>query len=390
MAGGVVVVGAGVFGATVARHLAEAGERVTLVDREGVGSGASRLGAGVVSHLAWHPLNVRLIAESARRFEALTKAPEGPEPFVFSRTGSATLVAPHQVARLRELADVQRGAGARVDLVPPEQLPRVPGLASARVDDVALAAVCPEDGWGHPARYTHDTARLAERAGARIRKGRVDGIRLEEGRVRGVLVDGAPLDAAQVVVTGGTWSAAVLTRSGLPVPVRAYRTQAARFRLEGDAAREPLAVMHDGIQGFYLRPDTGDATLLAGNGTTTHPENPELFKREADDAFRDLTRRRLRWRFPRIGGLTEVGAWAGLDAATPDRHPLAGPDPRAEGLHLLVGGNGFGFMRSAALGACVAALALGRAPPVDIAPFAPARFQGREGDPFAIAEGFTL
>lgn len=390
MRDGTIVVGAGVFGASVARALAEAGERVLLVDREGPGTGTSRLGAGIVSHLAWHPLNVRLIAESARAFEALTREAQGPGDFAFTRTGSATLVAADKVERLRELAALQRAAGARVDLVAPDRLAALPGLSRIRTDDVAAAACCPDDGWGAPPLYAQAAAARAEGAGATVRRGRIDGLRIEAGAVRGILLDGAPLAASRVVVTGGIWSAGLLAACGLPIPVRAYRTQAARWRLQGDAAAEPPAILHDAILGFYLRPDAAPGTLLAGNGTTTRPEDPLAFKREADDAFLALTRKRLRWRFPALTGLEVLGAWAGLDSGTPDRHPLAGPDPRAAGLHLLVGGNGFGFMRAPALGAAVAARVLGEKPAIDLTPFAPARFQGREAEPFTLAEGFTL
>ena len=79
-----------------------------------------------------------------------------------------------------------------------------------------------------------------------------------------------------------------------------------------------------------------------------------------------------------------------ISLRTPDRHPLLGPDPRLPGLHLAVGGNGFGFMRAPALGDALAAQILGEAPRRDVAAFAPARFEGAWADAFEVQEGFTL
>ncbi|HWG92155.1 MAG TPA: FAD-binding oxidoreductase [Candidatus Thermoplasmatota archaeon] len=386
MTSSTVVVGAGVLGVSAAWHLAEAGERVLLVDREGPAAGTSRHGAGIVSHLAWHPLNVALILESARVFRELTKEAAGEEAFRFIECGSATLVSAKQEERLRELAALQRAAGARVDLVPPERIPDVAGLQEIRTDDLALAACCPDDGWGSPPRYAAAALSRFLAAGGEYRQARVDGLRVEGGRVTGVLLDGAFERADRVLVAGGVWAAGVLAASGLPLPVRAYRTQATIARVDLAA---PPAILHDGIQGFYLRPDA-PGQILAGNGTTTKAENPDAVKTEADTAFMVLTRQRLLHRFPRLAALEAVRAWAFVDAATPDRHPLVGADPRVEGLHLLVGGNGFGFMRSPALGAAVASLVLGEKPPVDLLAFRPGRFEGRWADDFAIAEGFTL
>jgi len=55
-----------------------------------------------------------------------------------------------------------------------------------------------------------------------------------------------------------------------------------------------------------------------------------------------------------------------------------------------VGGNGFGFMRSAALGEASAATMLGRRAPVPVGAFAAARFEGLWKEPFEIREGFSL
>jgi D-arginine dehydrogenase len=60
-------------------------------------------------------------------------------------------------------------------------------------------------------------------------------------------------------------------------------------------------------------------------------------------------------------------SWAGLRSFTPDRTPVVGFDPLAEGFFWLAGQGGYGIQTSAALGPLAAALAAGERPPAEIA-----------------------
>ena len=76
--------------------------------------------------------------------------------------------------------------------------------------------------------------------------------------------------------------------------------------------------------------------------------------------------------------------WAGLCVATPDRRPLCGPVPGRPGLYVVTGDNGFGLMRSLALGQRLADAVQGRGDPA----LDPARFGPAPSDAFPMAEGY--
>ena len=59
--------------------------------------------------------------------------------------------------------------------------------------------------------------------------------------------------------------------------------------------------------------------------------------------------------------------WAGLRSFAPDRTPVVGFDPLADGFFWLAGQGGYGIQTSAALGPLAAALAAGDAPPAEAA-----------------------
>jgi D-arginine dehydrogenase len=66
-------------------------------------------------------------------------------------------------------------------------------------------------------------------------------------------------------------------------------------------------------------------------------------------------------------GLARVAnAWAGLRSFAPDRAPVVGYDPRADGFFWLAGQGGYGIQISTALAEVAAALAAHSQPPAPI------------------------
>lgn len=378
----VAVVGAGAMGAAVALELFERGAEVTLVEADRPGSGTSSRGAGLVSESMWHPTSLRLVTRSIEILQRISR--EGEErghPFRFHQTGSTTLLPPQAVAVARELAAMQRGEGAQVRDMAAEDLLALPRHEGMHIDDVAHALHYPRDGWAMPRLFSEIMAHTLRLSGGRVVKGAAR--LLPEGQ--GVEVDGERIATDAVVVACGIWTRRVLQMGGLDAPIQAYRTQAMRF---ADARAPTVPMLHDNVQGFYLRPGVAH-DLVAGNGTTTHPEDLDKWESEADPSFVEKTLRRLRHRFPYLSDSGHVDAWAGIEAATPDRLLLAGPHPRAPSVWLLAGGNGFGFMRAPAAAESLAQSILGKTPTVDMAPYDPARFAGKAPD-FVIKEGFSI
>lgn len=376
-----VVLGAGVLGVAAACELQARGVDVTLVEAVGPGSGTSSRGAGLVAEGGWHPTSIRLVTRSLQILRAFAA---DSAPFRLHEVGSTTLVPAHLAPAARAMARLQRDAGADVREVKPDDLPALPRHAGLDVSGVATALHYPRDAWALPRLYAEIRALLFEEAGGRRVKGAARLVQ-RDGRARAMVGDDA-LDADAVVVACGIHTRAILQGAGLDAPLRAYRTQAAR--LTHPRAHE-APILHDAVQGCYLRPHF-NGQLVIGNGTTTMSEDPLRWKAEADEAFVRASLARVRARFPHLGDVAPGDAWAGLDAATPDRLLLAGRHPDLDRLWLLVGGNGHGFMRAPAAGESLAQTILGERPHVDLASYDPARFRGRLSEDFPIREGYSL
>ena len=77
---------------------------------------------------------------------------------------------------------------------------------------------------------------------------------------------------------------------------------------------------------------------------------------------------------PMLADARVIDRWSGLRPVTPDMLPILGRDPDHPSLLYACGHSRNGILLGPLSGDCVAALALGDAPPYDLSPFAIERF----------------
>src|SRR2546430_13411010 len=216
----VVVVGAGVIGASVAWHLSQLGVRALLLEREPE-PGKGSTGRATVGFRAQYgtDVNVRLSLlsrEKLRRFIDDTGVDPGYDPRGYlwlARTEA-------QLAVLRSAQDVQRAAGlVEASMLDLRQIQEVNPYI--RIDGLAGAAFCPTDGYIRPLDILRGYLR-----GAQVRtSARVTGLRRRGSGIEAVqLADGseiparAVLDAAGPSAGAGAGPAAVRPPVGPPRP----------------------------------------------------------------------------------------------------------------------------------------------------------------------------
>jgi D-amino-acid dehydrogenase len=221
----VVVVGAGVVGASTAFHLAEAGVDVIVADRADTGT-ATLAGAGIIC--PWP-----------------TAATD--EEFVSLYVAGAHAI-PGIVERLAELGETETGYrcsgsialawdDAELDSIEARVATRSAG--SAAIGDVHRISGRDARGRFPPLRSDLDglwigggarldgrslTAALLRAAGAVPSPGSVD-LFVDGGRLRGVVVDGEQIGADAVVVAGGAWSGGLLAAHDIDVDVEPQKGQ---------------------------------------------------------------------------------------------------------------------------------------------------------------------
>lgn len=332
----IVVIGAGVIGASIAHHLARAGHDVIVLDRGESGAGVTAASFAWVG-MAKSPadayagsLRQRARPEFDRVLTELT-APIGLRPF-----GAVTWE--ESDALTRAFVSDHQAAGHRMEpLTAREALRREPGLRA--VPDVV--AYAPDDVGIDPIAYTRALLQSAQEHGAKVRTGTaVVQLLSDGGGVRGVLTDHGELVAKSVVVAAGTASVGIAASAGVNIDVVGSPCCLLRF-----STPRPL------VRGILSTPDLevrqlDDTTLLAAEDV------PEGFSGDPRE-LAVATLAAIRRSFVDADDVRLEHAVIADRPIPAGGHPLVGPVPAMPGLHLAIAHPG--VILSAEIGRQVAA-----------------------------------
>jgi glycine/D-amino acid oxidase-like deaminating enzyme len=370
----VVIVGGGILGATTFWELAREEIDVLLLEARGFGGQSTAKSAAIVR---CHYSNPEVVRMAIRSREALRQLPLrlDCEP-VYARTGWLFLVDERDAPLAVANAEMQDGEGLdAVDVDDLQQL--LPGVDES---GIAYALFEPDSGYADPVATTNAYVEAGRREGGVAREGSpVESIDVEGGKVRGVRLAGELLACDALVLAAGPWSGKLAATAGVELPLEITREQDVVFETTPEATI-PCAVSSQ-IDRVYMRPD-GEGRVLVGRGFPKEYEqaDPDRYDEDADAPFERDVHERVAHRLPRLAEMRAVGGRTGLYDVTPDWHPLLGPVPGVEGLHLATGGSGHCFKLGPAIGELVANELLGRKlTDADIANFSIGRFaEGRE------------
>lgn len=376
-----IVIGAGVMGASIAFHLAQAGLRAVTVLEQGAIAGAStgRSGALVRMHYTNAP-ETRLALASLAYFHHWGDLVGGRDADCgFQRTGFAMLVGSANADRLRRTVAMHQALGVSTRVASPDELHDLqPGIAA---DGVALAAYEPGSGYADPVATTRAFLAAAGARGATMRERTpVTAIRVASGHVVGVDTPAGPVDAPVVVCAAGCWSDRVAALAGVALPIEPVRSQWALFRRPAALAHGHL-VLIDLVSGLYTRPYADDLTLGGVGLADTSRADPDRYREENDPDFSARVMAHLGRRLPAMAGQPYVRGTAGLYDMSPDTRAIVGPAPGVAGFYVAAGLSGTGFKKSPAFGLGLAEMIVdGRARSVDLHPFRYERFADGDAD----------
>lgn len=363
----VTVIGAGIFGASTAYHLAREGHDVTVVDEAHPGK-ATLAGAGIVCPWAtkvddptWYPM----YAAGARYYADLVDglAKRGESDLGYRKVGAIVVAedsedyaeAGERLAR--RTADAPESGGfeevtsARArELFPPlrEGLPayHVPG--AARVDARLLAAAMLRAAVACGATYLSDLATL-ERRGA--------GVVVKDGQGREIPSD-------EVVVTAGAWASRILAPLGLAHPVVPQKGQIIHLRLPGvDTSRWSVLLP---IASHYLLA-FDDSRVVIG---ATREDGKGFDYRVTAEGQQEVLNAGLKFA-PGLADASLIETRVGFRPAGPDINPILGRVPGVEGLTLGNGLGAGGLTIGPYAGRLLAQLVAGETPETNISSYVP-------------------
>ncbi len=375
----IVIIGGGIMGASLAFALAERGVKDVLVlEKRTVASGASgKTGALLRQHYSNRPeaTLVHLSLQTFKHWGEIVGGDCGYDPCGLITTVATNGPDDPNIARMRANVALQNSVGIRSEVLSAEELRRLQPFA--RFDDIAVGAYESESGYVDSIAATRGMMDAAIDRGARLREGvTVTGLRTVGGRIDGVETSVGPIGAAVVVCAAGAWAAPLLATAGVTVPLDLIRVQVAIVNRPDAMPRGGTMAYVDTAANIFCRNWGPNRTLVGIGGGEGHQSvDPDAYDERADPTFAPLALGNLARRMPAMAGATPLGGHAGLYDMTPDAHPIIGPAPGVEGLHLCVGFSGAGFKKGPAIGQALAEQIIdGRAKITDLAPFRLERF----------------
>jgi glycine/D-amino acid oxidase-like deaminating enzyme len=369
----VIIIGAGVQGASLAFHLARRGVRVIVLEKSFVAAGATGRSSGLVRMHYDVRQDAELAWQSFRYFRNWHEMVSG--NCGFTRTGFVQLVCPGDEETLKANVAMHQDIGIPVILVTADDLKRL--APSFATDDVQLAAYEPESGYAMPGDTAGSFLVAARGDGARLVQGcEVTGLTVFGGRVTGVQTSQGEFSAPVVVNAAGAWAGKLNQMAGLDLPYDTWRHDT-MFVLRPHAIGPSHPTVIDFANEMYFRPE-GGLTLVGLEDGNPLGESPESDTNRSKPGFVERGIERLCRRVPAMQDGAVHSSHGGYDGITPDQHPMLGA-AGSDGFYLDCGFSGTGFKTAPAVGLCMSELMLdGKSKTVDISIYNPHRFdEGR-------------
>jgi len=371
----IVILGAGVMGASIAFHLArrKAG-KIVVLDKDHVGSGASGRSSALIRMHYTFPPEVQLALTSLHMFQNWQQIVG--QPGDFRKTGFVRLVHPNETEGLKLNVVMQRELGVKVELLDQRQLRALE--PDWNVDEVELAGYEPDSGYGDGAAVAGDFLSTARDMGVQyFSRTQAAGFVIDGGRVRGVNTTQGTVSAPTVISATGPWTRSLFQQAGYELPIEGEYHQVAILRNPPDMKGGGCACI-DSVTATYFRSDGQDKFLL-GDFFGKRPADPDNFpQRASDESLEEVLERACR-RVPKLAGAEIMRGVTGVYDMTPDSRPLLGEIPGISGLYVCAGFSGMGFKISPAIGLAMSELVLdGKGKTVDISAFRPDRFRDHQ------------
>jgi D-arginine dehydrogenase len=343
----ILVIGAGIAGASVADALAASARVVVLEREERPGMHSTGRSAALFSETYGNEV-IRALSRASRAFLAGPPAGFCETPLIGPR-GTLYVASEDQLDRLRALevaaGTFERLPGAEArELVP---VLRPQGAAAALYEPGAMDIDV-------DALHQGFLRRLRRAGGQLVTNAPVTALTRTADRWIAVTPQG-DFSAPIVVNAAGAWADRVAVLAGIaPLGLQPKRRTAAL--IDGpdlDFSGWPLVIDVD--ETVYFKPDARRLLISPADETDTGPcdaQPDDLDVAVAADRIERLTTLTIR----RV-----THRWAGLRTFAPDRTPVCGFDPRGEGFFWLAGQGGYGIQTSPALAKLAARLVL-RAP----------------------------
>jgi sarcosine oxidase subunit beta len=383
----VVIIGAGSSGTSTAFALAKRGLKVSVIERNLIGSGPSGHAAGIVN--SHNPFYESAVAGLRSTEKFLNFRREYGEDLEFHKIGVLYLFPLAVKGRLEKYLPLLNKAGIEIEMIGHNRASElVTGLKSSDSDTVFVFEN--QGGYCDPMEATRAYANAALKLGVEILEGHeVIKILTQGGKAAGVQLPEESINSSKILLTVGPSVNNYLRDFGTSVAVVPERTEV--LFLSRPKETELRTVVVDYVNGVYYRPDIKDRIFVGyiTKGVSLESANfvPTSLGAGDQSVMRwgntfQVAKELYTWMCQSVPNLKNSYWMGGYEChydTSSDSQPILDEVAAVNSLYLVTGLSGKGFHFSPWIGQQMADFIADGRKPDQLKPFSISRFEKPEG-----------
>ncbi|UAL49364.1 FAD-binding oxidoreductase [Sutcliffiella horikoshii] len=358
----IIIIGAGILGASAAYHLAKAGENVTVIDRFDKGQ-ATDAAAGIICpwisqrrNKAWY----NMVKNGAMYYPTLIDHLEadGERETGYNRVGAISLhkdkeklekMAERAIKRREEAPEI-----GEVTILSPEKTKELFPMLSEEYGSVHVSGGAKVNGRA----LRNALINGAKKHEAKFLEGDA-GLEVKDNQVTGVILGEERVEADLFIVTGGAWSQEIFLELGVRFEVVPQKAQIVHLEIDTKQTKDWPVVMPPNNQ-YILSFENGRIVVGA-----THEDDAGFDTRITAGGLNEILSKALEIA-PGLSDGTILETRVGFRPFTPGFLPVIGKLPNHDNVFMANGLGASGLTSGPFLGAELARLAMGQPTVLDI------------------------
>jgi sarcosine oxidase subunit beta len=355
----IVIIGAGVVGASVAYHLTERGTKdVLILERESEqGKGSTGKATGGIRAQFETEINIKMSLyslEFLKNWEV--DCWYEPRGYLFFATDA------RQFDYLKRNVEFQKSLGVKdVEIVDTQTVKEICPILNC--EDIVGGSFGAQDGFVNPLAIMRGFTEKAKVKGAKFRLGtQALSIETRNGKVCAVKTNKGKTECEKVVICTGAWARELAKTAGIDLPVEPQKRQIV-WAKSRENLPENLPMVIDIGSGFHFRPAQDFINPQSNKNEVLFaypdPDEPNSLDTSFDKSFIEKVYQIAgkRSQFLYKTEVIQEKCRAGLYENTPDHHAILG-GCEVEGLFFACGFSGHGVMHSPATGRALSEIIL--------------------------------
>ena len=337
----VIVIGAGITGASAAYYLKINGVQNVLLIEKGSSPACSNTGrsAAIVRTFYTSKLMTRIAKSAVDLFSNFSDEIGGESDF--NQTGFVQIMPKDWVDTAKDLIQMHQDEGIDTQIIDPKEYEkRFPWI---NTEGIGLILFETRSGYADPVKTTQSFVdEFINMGGEVLYKTPCRSLTSKKHKITGVILDDGFISCEKVINAAGPWSKFLAESIGLELPLRSLREQ--DTIIESKSKTMPTTPLSNAIEPTYMRPLNKNSWLIGrGFPKPYYDVDAYNYKQTLDDGFSKEVLELMGKRIPALKEAKVVGGYAALYDVTPDWMPFFGPRDGMDGYYDASGGSGHAF-----------------------------------------------